>query len=188
MTLSAKQKRLFWILVSVTLVIYFAFAAVVDQVRHPARTALERPSPFVQAQPPILPAVQAALQFRPLLGTYAGTTRIKGRVCTARFELRLKPEKPGAFSGYSTLGCNVIVPLNRLWAQGKAAVAPKPTSAILTGTAENASLIRFQVDDVIPGDECAPKAVSVRPFGVDKAVVEWQSCEQEAMILNRTGR
>jgi hypothetical protein len=185
MTITPKQKKIFWISAAVLAVVYYAPAVITSAVRG---NATSQRSPFTQA-PPVPPAVLAAAPFRGLLGTYTAKAPLPGRgICAFKFELRPNLEKPGSFKGYVTLTCIPLAP--RQWRPNLVAVAgTKTMSAILTGLPEPGG-IRFHVDDAFnTTGGCSPTAFILKPFGLNQIVIEWEdSCKGGAMTLNRSGR
>lgn len=201
MTITQEQRKFIWISAVVLAVIYFTpyiVTALMQIVYMPQAAQVRQiPAPPGTGRGPLpasSPAPPPPAPFRDLLGQYSGSATLATRgICALRFELRDNREKPGVFSGYSTLACTPLgLPeYNRPNADLSAMLMMrlKPTSAILTGAAED-DAIRFHVDDTISSpDGCAPTEFTVKPFGTNQMAVEWQdSCHGGAIVLNRTGR
>jgi hypothetical protein len=190
MTITTKQKKIFWISAAALAAIYYAPTVIIAVARaaHPQPTM--RPSPFARAAPVLPPAIDAP--FLRLVGVYSARATLPSRgVCGLRFELRGN-EKPGTFAGYFTLTCTPVISFQqRQWQRNMtipAVAGPKTTSTILTGTPESGA-IRFHVDDVIGPTGCIPTAFVLKPFGLSQIALEWQDgCHGGSLLLNRAGR
>jgi hypothetical protein len=188
MTITQNQRKwIIWIS-AIALVVYYT-PSVANMAMQSAyqRQAAQRAPAFIKALP--TPALPAPAPFHYLLGEYSGRAVIAARgICALKFELRDKREKPGQFSGYSTLTCTPLWTTQRRWGPNMATMlSPNPTSAILTGAAETGG-IRFSVDDTISG-AFAPTAFTVRPFGNNQIAIQWQdSCRGGMMLLSKSGR
>lgn len=214
MTLTDKQRRYAWI-AAVVLMLYFA-PAVLRWVTSMHRTAaIPKPSaarpinanpsspragssgsaglPLSAVDGPDADPVAAAF-FRGHLGTYMGAGLIPNRgVCRLALELKLDPEKPGYYTGYSTMSCGPSGPFVKRqpgMSQGAAEVLNEmtPTSAILSGHVVQRS-IPFEVQQAIgkSPDGCGITSYKATPFGTNAIAVEWTegSCYSGQMILPR---
>jgi hypothetical protein len=216
MTLTHKQKKLLWIAAGGFAVIHFA-PAVLHQVapliafRHQNAPKNWKPSPSIAAaQPghsplaasvsPFPPAADgsqadpaAAMFFRNHLGTYMGAGLIGDRgICRLGLDLRLDLEKPGYYTGYSTMACGPSGPFVKQQPgmdRGTSQVLNEmtTTSAILEGQIVGRS-ITFNVEQAIGKslDGCGITSYRATPFS-DGIAVEWQegTCCNGQMVLVR---
>ncbi|HUN56497.1 MAG TPA: hypothetical protein VMU41_00140 [Candidatus Binataceae bacterium] len=215
MTLTDKQRKYAWI-AAVVLVLYFA-PAVLRQVmmsmhRTPsiAKPRAARPISSTPLIPKTVSPSSAGLQgaaadgpdadpvaaafFRGHLGTYMGAGMIPNRgICRLVLELKLDPEKPGFYTGYSTMSCGPSGPFVKRQPgmnQGAAEILNEmtPTSAILSGHVVQRS-IPFEVQQAIgkSPDGCGITSYKATPFGTSAIAVEWTegSCYSGQMILAR---
>jgi hypothetical protein len=185
MNITPERKRAFWFIAIGLAVVYYT-PAILTRVmesdeRQPAKAQGAPTARQVQATLPAPPA-----PFRGLLGQYSGRATVPALgICSLQFELRDNREKIG-FAGYSTLTC--VYPYAWRRSPYAHAVAPRPTSAILSGVAED-GLIRFNAVDKVAG-RCAPRTYAVKPFGNNQIVAQWKdsTCGGGSMVLSRTGR
>jgi hypothetical protein len=188
MTITPKQRKIFWLSAISLAAIYYAPSIIMTRSVQP----VPRPSPFAPAGPvtaytytrPVI-ADTLAVPFRDLIGQYGGRGMLPSRgICLLKFEIRPNRERPGALSGYSTLTCAPVYfqqPLR------PGLIVPKVTSAIYTGIPENGA-INFQVDDSVTGG-CPPTETIVKRFGANQIVVEFKDCHgRSAMTMGRVGR
>ena len=214
MRLTEKQRKYAWIAVLV-LALHFG-PAVLRQVMWMHRTVpIAKPSAArpISANPSIprtaspgsagLPVSVvdgpdadpvAAAFFRGHLGTYMGAGKIPNRgICRLVLELKLDPEKPDFYTGYSTMSCGPSGPFVKRQPgmnQGAAEILNEmtPTSAILSGHVVQRS-IPFEVQQAIgkSPDGCGITSYKATPFGTNAIAVEWTegSCYSGQMILPR---
>ena len=214
MRLTEKQRKYAWIAVLV-LALHFG-PAVLRQVMWMHRTVpIAKPSAArpISANPSIprtaspgsagLPVSVvdgpdadpvAAAFFRGHLGTYMGAGMIPNRgICRLVLELKLDPEKPDFYTGYSTMSCGPSGPFVKRQPgmnQGAAEILNEmtPTSAILSGHVVQRS-IPFEVQKAIgkSPDGCGITSYKATPFGTNAIAVEWTegSCYSGQMILPR---
>jgi hypothetical protein len=177
MTLTTNQRKCLWLAVIAAAIYYIP--SIVTRATHanqPQAVPMPRfAAPIPKQQDPPAP-------FRDLLGQHSGRAMLARGVCGLSFEIRDNREKPGMFSGYSSMTC---APAVRMGWYAYAGV--RPTAAILTGTAD-ADAIHFKVDDTISGN-CRPTEMTVRRFGLNQIFVTWSdTCKGGKMVLVRTGR
>jgi hypothetical protein len=168
MTITDKQRKVFWIAAAVLALLYYAPSLLTGV--HPSaatRTAtVAKPAP-------------APSPFRSLLGNYQGRAALGRGPCMLAFQLRRDIQHAGAFVGYSTMTCTVR-PTPRQWRP-----TPKVNAVILSGELAG-DAIAFKVTDTVTAADCAPTGFSVQPFGMNQIVVRWQDkCHGGSMVLNR---
>jgi len=188
-TITQNQRKWMWIS-AIAVAVYYT-PAVVNMAMQSANQRQVAQTPVTPAPSKKAPNAPApALHY--LLGQYQGREILPTRgACVLRFELRDNRDAPGKYSGYYTLTCTPLSRLDRRrWMPDMAAsmmLGPKPTSPILTGTADGGA-IHFQVDDTVSGG-CAPTEITVKPFGATQIAVQWHdSCRGGSMLLTKAGR
>jgi hypothetical protein len=142
-----------------------------------------------------LPPATVLTNLSNLTGTWKGQGALTGHgFCTLRLELREVHEKPGNYTGYSTLSCLSVSVLMTPKARNKASALKNrlsPAASVLTGEPENGS-IRFHVDQTVNTDVngCAATSFTATPFGTNRISVQWQegSCQGGQILLGKAGR
>jgi len=209
MKLTDKQKKIIWIAAMALAAIYFAprmtFAVRQAIVAHAQHAALTPPTAATKTAAPAAAASQPPMaaaapdvppddpRFLRLVGNWLGGGLLPDRgFCRLALELRRSKDKPGYYTGYSTLTCGPLLPSHRKSAQQNSADnfinQMSPVSTILTGSVVDGS-IRFHVDHAIGAapDGCQVTGFTVTPFGDDQIAAIWQSgtCPERNMILQR---
>lgn len=140
--------------------------------------------------------------FAKVIGHWRGFV-VPDRQDSCELDLELQ-DKGGQFAGYSTLRCPTDTTeaeemlrakqLGPRAAMNYARRTTNPTSAILTGSAQDGS-IRFHVDQNIGVGEtpgaCNMTSLTVTPFGTEQIAVVWQQeapCPAGQMVLGRDRR
>jgi hypothetical protein len=155
----------------------------------------ERPLPAAAPLSASAQGIAADSPFTRFTGTWSGSTlRPNGMICKLRFELSQSQEKPGGFTGYTTMSCGPVVPIQAISAAQRAAAARiidqmRPVSAVLSGSPENGELM-FTVDRVIgsAADGCKLSNFTVTPFGATQIAAQWEEqggCKGGQMIMQR---
>ena len=115
MPITDKQRKLIWAGAAIIGVYLFAPSLITAtrQAFAPKPAVIEKPSPVhitAPAPPPPDPAVQqaaaTAAQFGKLMGNWSGGATLPQGMCRLGLQLRTIPDKPGGYSGYSTMICN----------------------------------------------------------------------------------
>ena len=177
--MTEKQKR-FVLGCALLLFVWFGLRFIVGRIHNAqvreeqARRALQHQQQRPKAAPtPPDPRIVASKQFDPLIGSWQNTQPVPGwGACTMKFELRRKPDQPGAFLGYPTLAC---IPAQPRSAIIHGVVLRSPLAAILTGTPQDGSLV-FTLDKTVTTEinGCIFTAFSITPFGKDQIAMQWQ--------------
>jgi len=201
MNSESKNRKLWWALGAILLLIYFwpqarrsfndaasyrgqaqGTDARLPNLRLPARQPVDAPVLPAPAQPTPMPGGLAGVW----VGQQAQNTH---ELCWLNLEMRNR--QPGEMAGYVKLLCYPLP-----YGDGKPKVNPSvamlkaltPLSAILTGVAKDGG-VTFRVDKTIgtAADGCGLTGFTVTPFGSEEIAVDWQkgACPGGQMTLRR---
>jgi hypothetical protein len=206
MQLTDKHRRFAWI-GGALIAIYFVAPWGINLVRQastPTEPAVAKPSAahiasVAPAPPPPLPdpvALQLAAttaQFNKLAGDWSGAAILPAHgLCKLSLQIRTIPDKPAAYTGYSSTSCNPYIALTGKPAtkqnMAQAAITSMvTTSVIITGAVVNNEIV-FHIDRNIgiPPDGCAVTGFTVSPFA-EQVAAQWQAgtCQGGQLVLNR---
>jgi hypothetical protein len=204
MPITDKQRKLIWAGAAIIGVYYFAPSLInaSRQAVAPAPAVVAKPSLVHIAAPAPPPPDPAALQaaatsaqFGRLSGNWSGGATLPQGMCRLALQLRTIPEKPGGYSGYSTMICNpsLVLLSQRMPKQERdieIAKSMTPASTIMSGSVENNAIV-FHIDKNIgiPLGGCVITGFTVSPFGGEQIAAQWQagapSCQGGQMVPNR---
>jgi hypothetical protein len=201
--LTDKQKKIAGAIVAALLLIHYAptiLSAIAQQSAAHAPARVSPPPPPVAAAP-VVPAGSANdVHLGKLAGLWSGgMLRPNHGVCSLRLELRKNQDKPGTYTGYSTMACGSSLPFlsGRVTPQTlKESMKNQmtPASAILSGGADGES-IALQLEQTASDapDGCGIASLKLTPFGDDNMAAAWEegpakSCAGGKVIMHRVPR
>jgi hypothetical protein len=209
--LTDKQKKITWIVIAVLAGIHFApdmmNAIRRQEAAYRAGHAASAPpapgrvpaTPPVAAAPPVPEISASEIQLGKLPGLWSGGMMRQTGLCSLRLELRKNQDKPGIYTGYSTMACGSSLPFmsGRVTPQTlKESMKNQmtPASAILSGGADGES-IALQLEQTASDapDGCGITSLKLTPFGDDNMAAAWEegpakSCAGGKVIMHRVPR
>jgi hypothetical protein len=158
------------------------------------------PAPAVAAPAAVTTGSVADTQLAKIAGIWSGAI-VQGKrgLCVLHLEIRLNPDKPGSYAGFSTYMCadsfgSGPKPTQEAIEKAIASMRAEfsPVSSILSGSSVGGAIVLHVEQSMgTAPDDCIPTVFTLRPFGESALAVTWKAgpslaCMEGQTVMHRT--